>query len=306
METSFLAYVRGRCRSLTTADVEIGIGDDAAVYRPRGRQVVCTDQIIDGVDFIFQADIAADVGYKSVAINLSDIAAMGAVPRSILVTLSLPRSNATEIAGGVYDGIIAAAAEFDLSIIGGDISTYDGPLAISVTIIGDLAGDTKAWTRGGGGEDQAVFVTGPVGGSFLGRHLRPVPRVQLVAPLREIANVTAAIDISDGLSLDLDRLLAASGVGVHLDVDAIPIHDDAVARAQQTGQTPFRHAWSDGEDFELIFLVNQTDAAAIEGHNWDAAKLPKPIRIGTTTGRMGLWKTQGNRHERLSPQGYVH
>lgn len=306
METSFLAYVRGRCRSLKSENVDIGIGDDAAVYQPRGRQVVCTDQIIDGVDFVYDAKIADDIGFKSVAINLSDIAAMGATPRFVLVTLALPEANATEIAGAVYNGILRAATEFNLSIIGGDISTYEGPLAISVTLIGDLADDQVPWTRSGGGENQAVYVTGPVGGSFLGRHLRPVPRVELAADLRRIATVTAAIDISDGLSLDLDRLLAASGVGILIDVDAVPIHDDAVARAEQTGQTPFRHAWSDGEDFELIIIVSEDDATKIDQHDWSALGHLKPVRIGTTSGRMGLWNVKDGRHERLSPQGYVH
>ena len=306
METSFLAYVRGRCRTLPTRDVVLGIGDDAAVYTPAGPQVICTDQIIDAVDFEYRPEIAEDIGYKSVAINLSDIAAMGATPRHMLVTLSLPVGDAIDIAAGVYDGIIAAASQFGVSIIGGDISTYDGPLAISVTVTGDLPTGQSAWTRRGGDVDQAVYVTGPVGGSILGRHLRPTPRVSLAAMLRDLVDVTAAIDISDGLSLDLDRLLAASGVGVLLDPSAIPIHDDAVRLSEQSGQTPFRHAWSDGEDFELIFTVDSNDAATIESHDWTATGHDKPIRIGTTTSRMGLWQNTDGHQTRLSPQGYVH
>lgn len=120
MEQSFLAYLRGRCRSLP--QVNIGIGDDAAVFAPPpGELVVCTDQIIDGVDFRSDELTAAgeglaSVGYKSVAINLSDLAAMGATPHSILVTLSLPREDATRIAGDVYEGILEAASEFQLAI----------------------------------------------------------------------------------------------------------------------------------------------------------------------------------------------
>ena len=135
MEHSFLAYLRGRCRSLP--QVAVGIGDDAAIIDPTGNQTVaCTDQIIDGVDFDSANQSLADIGYKSMAINLSDIAAMGATPSSALVTLALPSDNATRIAGDVYEGIFQAATEYHVAIAGGDISTYQGPLSISVTLLG--------------------------------------------------------------------------------------------------------------------------------------------------------------------------
>ena len=219
MEHSFLAYLRGRCRSLP--QVTVGIGDDAAVLEPSGQQqVACTDQIIDGVDFVADqlastGHSLADVGYKSMAINLSDVAAMGATPTAALVTLALPRQGATKIAGEVYEGIFQAAAEFELAIAGGDLSTYDGPLAISVTLLGTVP-DQGAWLRSGAREGDAIVVSGAVGGSISGRHLRPQPRIDLACHLRQLVEVTAAIDISDGLSLDLDRLCASSGVGAEL------------------------------------------------------------------------------------------
>src|SRR6056297_3369262 len=166
VEQSFLAYLRGRCRSLP--QVAVGIGDDAAVIDPvSGQQVVCTDQIIDGVDFLSDQHALSDVGYKSVAINLSDIAAMGAEPTSILVTLLLPKTHATRIAGEVYEGIFAAATEFQLAIAGGDLSTYHGPLAISVTILGHVPRG-GAWLRSGASEGQAILISGAVGGSLAG------------------------------------------------------------------------------------------------------------------------------------------
>src|SRR6056297_37828 len=299
MERSFLAYLRGRCQSLR--QVPVGIGDDAAVLDPPiGRQVLCTDQIIDGVDFRSDEQSLADVGYKSMAINLSDIAAMGAVPVAALVTLSLPKTNATRIAGEVYEGILQAAGQFDVAIAGGDLSTYEGPLALSVTMTGDVHGG-EPWLRSGAKEGGAVLVSGAVGGSLLGRHLRPTPRIELAGRLRRLATVNAAIDVSDGLSLDLDRLLAASRVGAELDVDQIPIHEDAVARSRQTGLTPFQHAWSDGEDFELIVTMSPDDADRV----LRCKELSVPMtRIGTVTGRTGLWKKSTGKVERLSPQGY--
>ena len=214
MEHSFLAYLRGRCRSLP--QVAVGIGDDAAIIDPTGNQTVaCTDQIIDGVDFDSANQSLADIGYKSMVINLSDIAAMGATPSSALVTLALPKDNATRIAGDVYEGIFQAATQYDVAIAGGDISTYEGPLSISVTLLGSVA-PGQAWLRSTAQEGDAILVSGYLGGSIRGRHLRPTPRIDLSRQLRERVDVHAAIDVSDGLSLDLDRLCASSHLGQSL------------------------------------------------------------------------------------------
>lgn len=306
MEQSFLAYLRGRTRTLPS--VAVGIGDDAAVLDfPRGdagvQQVACTDQIIDGVDFQSQSQPLADIGYKSIAINLSDIAAMGATPTAALVTLALPTENATEIAGEVYEGILEACGEFGIAIAGGDLSTYDGPLAISVCMLGAV---TDPWLRSGAQEGDAIFVTGSLGGSLLGRHLRPTPRIEFANRLRTHARVHAAIDVSDGFSLDLDRLLAASRVGAELDIERIPISGAAIEMSTKSGRTPLEHAWSDGEDFELIFTTSEADAVKIERLSVDELSV-QITRVGTVVGRTGLWKRiTGSKLERVFPQGYVH
>ncbi|MEM6470139.1 MAG: thiamine-phosphate kinase [Planctomycetota bacterium] len=305
MERSFLAYLRGRTRNLP--QVEVGIGDDAAVIGSSEPLIVCTDQIIDKVDFETSAQSLSDIGYKSIAINLSDLAAMGAVPTSALVVLSLPEENSTQIAGDVYEGILEAAEAFGFAIAGGDLSTYDGPLSITVTLIGNIPSndsqvDSKPWLRSGAEEGDVLMATGAFGGSLFERHLRPVPRIELAQRLRQLATVHAAIDVSDGFSLDLDRLCAASGVGVELDVDAIPVHSDAISMSAKTGRKPFEHAWSDGEDFELLFTVSEKDAEILA-----AAELPATVtKIGTIIGRTGLWKMSGSKYTRLSPQGYQH
>ena len=154
----------------------------------------------------------------------------------------------------------------------------------------------------GAKEGDAVLVTGGVGGSLLGRHLRPAPRIALADELRQSVNVHSAIDISDGLSLDLDRLCAASGVGVLLEIASIPIHDDAIVLAEQSQRTPFEHAWSDGEDFELILTMSQADADVVLAKTYQC----EVTQIGTILGRTGLWKTEGTKLVRLSPQGYMH
>jgi len=312
VEQSFLAYLRGRTRGLPA--VPVGIGDDAAVLSnppPGSRMVACTDQIVDGVDFRFGQQADSDIGYKSMAINLSDIAAMGAVPTSALVTLSLPEEDATETAGAVYEGIFEAAEQFQVAIAGGDLTIYDGPLAISVTIFGTVE---TPWLRSGAGVGDALFVTGLLGGSLLGRHLRPHPRIELAAWLRRHVNVTAAIDISDGFSLDLDRLCAASRVGVELDLQRLPVSPDAAVRAEKTGRSAQQHAWSDGEDFELIFTCGSDDADRLEALAREremAGNGPGDrvalTRLGTIVSRTGLWKTLAEgKFERVFPQGYVH
>lgn len=301
METSFLAYLRGRTRDLP--QVRVGIGDDAAVLdTPASAVIACTDQIIDGVDFDSRQHDAADIGFKAMAINLSDIAAMGAVADSALVVLALPREHATRTAGAVYEGILEAAGQFKVAVAGGDLSTYDGPLSVTVTLLGHVPDGEPAWLRSGGLEGDVILASGRFGGSIRGRHLRPTPRVALAQAIRKIADVHAAIDVSDGLSLDLDRLCASSGVGVELDVNQIPIHDDAITLSAKSGRKAFDHAWSDGEDFELLLAVDPTDAEKLL-----AADLPAPLTaIGKLVGRTGLWKKSNGKFVRLSPQGYVH
>ena len=256
---------------------------------------------MEGVDFIASEQSLADIGYKSVAINLSDIAAMGAIPSSALVTLALPKENATQIAGEVYEGILEAATEFDLAIAGGDLSTHDGGLSISVTLIGGVPA-SGAWLRSGAKEGDAIILTGFVGGSLRGRHLRPKPRIELAKRLRELVDVHAAIDVSDGLSLDLDRLCASSHVGAELSIETIPIHDDAIVLSEESDRTPFEHAWSDGEDFELIVTMNQDDADKVLAIDFGV----ELTQIGNIVGRTGLWKRNQGKFLRLSPQGFLH
>jgi thiamine-monophosphate kinase len=319
MEQSFLAWLRGRAQGLPQE--MLGIGDDAAILQwPPSNDsnasndggtnlVLATDQIVDQVDFLLDAQPLDKIGRKSVLINLSDMAAMAATPRSILVTLTLPRENATQIAAGIYEGILAVANEYQLSIAGGDITVYDGPAAISVTIVGSVP-ENRRWLRSGAEEGDAIVVTGALGGSILGRHLEPQPRVEAALKLASEFNIRAAIDVSDGLSLDLDRLCAASGVGAEFELSKIPLHEDALRLAQQDGQSAIDHAWGDGEDFELILAVSPSELTAVL-----SADVGVPLtQIGTFTGRTGLWARQAdadgkkstNQLVRMSPRGFIH
>ena len=300
MEQSFLAWLKGRQHGLP--QVAVGIGDDAAVLDwPQGQLVAANDGIVDGVDFLTDRHPLDAIGRKAIAINLSDMAAMGAVPVACLVNLCLPQQHATQTAAGIYEGILAIAAQFQLAIAGGDLTVYDGPLAIDVTILGRVAPGT-AWLRSGAQVGDAIFVTGALGGSILGRHLAFQPRVTEAIRLRETVAVRAAIDVSDGLSLDLDRLCAASGVGAELNLATIPIAEDAYRLGDTDGGMPLQHALGDGEDFELIVAVPKEQVRAAE-----AADLGCPLtQIGWFTGRTGLWSRQAGQVQRLLPAGYVH
>lgn len=300
MEQSFLAWLRGRQHALP--QVAVGIGDDAAILDwPEGQLVLATDAIVDGVDFLSNKHSLRAIGHKSLAINLSDLAAMGAEPVAMLVNLSLPEENATQTAAEVYEGILQTAADYKMAIAGGDITVYRGPLAISITVIGRVA-HNGGWLRGGAEVGDAVIVTGAFGGSILGRHLNVRPRVREALAIRELVDVHAAIDVSDGLSLDLDRLCAASGVGAELDLSAIPVHEDATQLAAERQTDALRHALGDGEDFELILAIPADQVPRLL-----QADVGVPLtQIGTYTARTGMWFIDQGRHVRLSPSGYVH
>lgn len=301
MEQSFLAWLKGRVRELPT--VTVGIGDDAAILEsPAESQLVAsTDAIIDQVDFVLGEHSLADIGYKALAINLSDIAAMGGTATAALVNLSLPSRRATETAAGVYEGILEAAQQYGVAIAGGDLSVYDGPLAISITLLGHVPRG-GAWLRSGAQEGDALVVSGSLGGSLMGRHLRPLPRLELARELRGLVAVHAAMDISDGFSLDLDRLCAASGVGAEIETERIPIHADAVARAEQTGRRPLEHALGDGEDFELILALAADDWKRLHSERPDLGL----VRVGTFIGRTGLWSRGERGLQRMLASGFIH
>ncbi len=300
MEQSFIAWLKGRQADLP--QVTVGIGDDCAVITPTQSDLIAAvDTVIDGVDFILAEHGARRAGRKSLAVNLSDLAAMAARPTAALVSLSLPNAGATQLAAEVFEGLLPLAKQYGVSLAGGDISCYDGPLAISVTILGS-AHPRGSTLRKGALPGDAILVTGSLGGSLLGKHLDFEPRIEAAIKLRDRFDIHAAIDISDGLSLDLDRLCAASGVGAELDLATIPISPAAFERSETSGMTPFDHAWGDGEDFELIIAAPADQAAEIVKADIGV----QVTQIGTFTGRTGLWSKEASQFKRLSPRGFIH
>lgn len=291
--------------------LKVGLGDDAAVLNwaaAGGDLVAATDTVTDRVDFHLHEIEPRRAGHKALAVNLSDMAAMAAEPVAALVSLVLPQKgcgqrSARQLAEELFRGMLPLAEEFGCVIAGGDTNLWDGPLAVSVTLLGRV-GRAGPLTRSGARRGEAVLVTGACGGSILGRHLDVQPRVREALTLRAEHGATAAIDVSDGLALDASRLAAASGCGVALDLAAIPISPDAEQLAQQTGRTPLQHALGDGEDFELVFTAPTEEAERLVAEQ----PLAVPVtRIGRCVDAAGLWKADaGGRLEPLRPTGYLH
>jgi thiamine-monophosphate kinase len=210
MELEFIRRLRERLPT-RQADLLVGPGDDAAVlaWRQAADCVVTTDMLTDGVDFRLAEAEPRQIGRKALAVNLSDLAAMAAVPVAVVVSLALPRTAGLEFAWELYEGLLPLAAEFDTLVAGGDTNAWDGGLVINVTAIGRTT-ERGPLLRSGARPGDAIVVTGDFGGSILGKHFDFTPRVREALHLRANYDVHAAMDVSDGLSLDLSRLCEES------------------------------------------------------------------------------------------------
>ncbi|ODT99643.1 MAG: thiamine-monophosphate kinase [Planctomycetes bacterium SCN 63-9] len=307
-EFDLIAWIRDRerNRSSSTGFTRLGIGDDCAAVIPAAgvELLVTTDMLMDGRHFRLNEDGGEAVGYKALGVNISDIAAMAGIPRAAVVAVALPKSGGVEVARGLHAGMSQLAERFRIDLIGGDTNAWDGPLVISVTLFGE-ATDRGAVRRSGARPGDAILVTGPLGGSILGRHLRPEPRVDEALALHVAAPLHALIDISDGLSSDLGHILEESGnLGATLDASAIPIHDDARLLSQRDGRTPLEHALNDGEDFELCVVVAPRDADRLIA---DFAHSMHLVRVGEITKEPGLrLRDLDGRVSSLNPGGFDH
>lgn len=278
-----------RERAARSDRVALGIGDDCALIEPTPgcKLVVTTDMLMDGRHFRLEEAGAEAVGRKAMGVNISDIAAMAARPVAAVVAVALPRRplKLEAVAHGLHMGLGEMANRFDISLVGGDTNAWDGPLVICVTLLGEttLKG---AVLRSGAKVGDAIFVTGPLGGSLLGRHLSPQPRVVEAIALHEAAKLHALIDISDGLSSDLGHILDESGgLGAELDADSIPIHPDAIEIGKKTGRSALEHALTDGEDFELCLTASQADADRLDADPPVPARL---FRVGRVVRKPGI------------------
>ncbi len=280
--------------------VTVGIGDDAAVVANRGAQsVLCCDPVVEGVHFT-AADPPRLVGRKAVNRNLSDLAAMGARPDWLLVSLVLPRGYPSRRRRALCGGIREAARRAKCHVVGGDVATHEGPLVVTVTAIGHLPG--RALQRSGARAGDTLHVTGPLGGSRLGPHLRFDPAIAEGAWLAREPRVHAAMDVSDGLLLDLATMLEASGgLGAEVFADAVPVSDAAKKRARGSATRALAAALGDGEDHVLLW-------SQAPGPLRNGGPLARAARrpFGRVVAEPGLWLLRDGRREPIAPLGFRH
>ncbi len=281
--------------------VQVGIGDDAAIVGTTAKTALACDPVVEGVHFK-EGTPLQQVGRKAVNRNLSDLAAMGCRPQYLLVSVLFPRQVPAAKRMGLFRGIKTAAQAAGAQVVGGDVGATLGPLVVTVSVIG--AAPRQPLLRSKLRPGDSLHVTGALGGSILGKHLRFVPRLQEGQWLARQQAVQAAMDISDGLLLDLDRMLEASGGrGAELQANAIPIAAAARKLAKQDKATALQHALSDGEDHELLFAVRRGKALAAGGPLTQRARRP----MGQVIAEPGIWLVDAHGQRRACPpQGYQH
>lgn len=292
-----------RQRTAGAPSLQVGIGDDCAVWQPSGLPLLfTTDVLMEDVDFRVAETPPQLIGRKAMAVNLSDIAAMAGEPRLALVGVALPKARGIEFARQVHEGMQQLAEEFGVTIAGGDTNTWDGWLVISVTLIGE-ATDRGAVRRSGAKPGDWLFVTGPLGGSIWGHHLTFTPRVREAIELHRRVDLHAMIDLSDGLAADVHHLLDESRVGATLFEEAIPIAESA--RQMADGRSPLEHALHDGEDFELLFAVSPSDGAKLV--SLSAAENASVVRIGEVESLPGCrLRSPSGRVQEVARGGWEH
>jgi len=299
-EFSLIDWIAGQ-QLRHRAEVKLGIGDDAAILSAPGFDwMVTTDVLTQGVHFT--AETAPElIGRKAMAVNLSDLAAMAALPCAAFIGIVLPKTYSRSSVERLYRGLLEIAEEFDVTIAGGDTNSWDGPLVISVTIHG-LVAPGSAIHRSGARPGDWIFVTGALGGSFDSqRHLTFVPRVKEAIALRNTVNIHAMLDLSDGLGSDLFHLLNQSRVGAILDAPAIPVHAD-VPRSL-SDEERLRHALGDGEDFELLFCVSPDEGERLLESSPVTVSLTK---IGEITPQQTACLQCGDSIQTLTRSGWSH
>jgi len=298
-EFGLIARLRARLGAAAPGLIR-GIGDDAAVLAPTpGLSLLATaDALIEEIHFSFRLSPPAAVGARAMVANLSDIAAMGGIPRAALVCLGLPPRAELDVVDGLYEGLHAAAAAASTAIVGGDTVRSLSGFVLAITVLGEVEPD-RCVSRAGARPGDRLWVSGPLGGSAAGLawlrsggsrigpseairqaiacHEAPVARLALGRALALDGMARAMLDVSDGIGGDARRMAEESGVGVRIVAARIPIHPGAAEVAGLLGGDPLRWAMGGGEDYELLFAADASaDVAA-----WAArGAFPAPICVG--------------------------
>jgi len=306
-ELELIRHIRQLARGERPEWLELGVGDDSAVLRlPSGQRLaVTTDMLVEGTHFERGAEPEA-VGRKAVGRALSDLAAMACRPLCVLAAASFGPGTDEEYWHRLCEALWRWSGRFGAPLVGGDVSSGPAGLTLAVTALG-LEGPRGFVTRSGARPGECVCVTGAFGGSMLGRHLEFVPRIREALELAERFEVSAMIDVSDGLSTDLLHIAEASAVGMEIEAAAIPIHRNAEELARREGagrQKALAHALGDGEDYEIIFCAPKPEAEVAAGEGVQGVDVTVIGRV-TESGECILVLPEGTR-QKLRGEGWEH
>lgn len=303
--------------------VVVGIGDDAAVVRPeRNRlEVLSVDALVEAVHFDRAFTPMDAIGHRALAVNLSDLAAMGATPRLALLSLALPARLSVDEFDAMVSGIATLGSHYRMHIVGGNLTRSPGPLVLDVTVTGGVK-PRQTLTRSGARPGDELYVTGMIGAAAAGlqmlqarqpvcpttegcilRYLYPEPRVRIGSLLARNRAATACIDLSDGLADGVHQIARSSGVGATVDADALPIEPAAREWFEKHGGDVTTQAATGGDDYELLFTVRPRTHSRLRAaiQHGDA-----PLtRIGICTAEPAVLLREDG-EERPLPEGYTH
>ena len=311
-------------------NTKLGTGDDAAVIKSKKNILISSDMLVEGIHFDMSFTPLKHLGYKSVVVNISDIYAMNAIPTQITVNLGISSKYTLEAIDELYDGILLACEKYKVDIIGGDITSCISGLTISITAIGE-GNENEIVKRSGAKENDLLITTGDLGGAYMGlnvlqrekevwknnpnmqpelddfnyilqRQLKPEARKDIIESFKEInIKPTSMIDISDGLASEIFHICKASKVGCQVYEDKIPIDSETYKTSMDFNINPTVSALNGGEDYELLFTINQKDYEKIKND-------PKITVIGHITKKnQGINLVgNGNTLTPLKAQGWNH
>jgi thiamine-monophosphate kinase len=324
-ERALLARIRTRLGSAAGPHegLVLGIGDDAAVVRPgrNGLTVLTVDAQVEGVHFEWGLSAPADIGARALAVNLSDLAAMGARPRWALVSLMLPGTLAVGDVEDLIGGLAELALRYGVAVVGGNVAQTPGPAVVDVTAVGD-GRPRRLLKRSGARPGDELLVSGEIGGAAAGlamlragrsdvapecvrRYRRPEPRIRLGQAVGHARSARAAMDLSDGLADAAHQIADASGCGVEIDAGALPIARGARTWWASRGEDPVIAALGGGDDYELLFAVPPSWRGRLRAVRQRVAD-PPLTRVGVLTKDPGVCVlTREGRREQL-PGGYEH
>ncbi len=325
-EAGIIRLIQGRVSQKLPSSVIKGIGDDCAVLKTSGDMVllVTTDTLIEGIHFTDQTLSPEALGWKAIAVNISDIAAMGGTPRTAFLSIGLKAESKASFLESFMAGFNALAEKTGIVLAGGDTVECPSLVLVTITLLGDCLPGSVVY-RSGARVGDDVWVTGPLGNaagglfvlrnkqagasygyeSLVRAHQKPVPRLDMGTALGESGLAHAMIDISDGIAKDLGHVCEQSGVGAVLQEASIPMSSNLLRLAGETEKRPLEWVLHGGEDYELLFTASPSDREKVESLSAKVSNTPA-TKIGTIIPEDGIWLETEAGKEPLSPGGYLH